>query len=101
MKHKRDLLLGEIFIQRTTTSFQERTEIVNKLRNTCFEYENILMNFHYETTMFGLDEEDNQSLNSTYTANLVSESESEIESEEEKKMNCKIQKNLYHGRFMM
>lgn len=50
------------------------------------------MNFHYETTMFGLDEEDNQSLNSTYTANLVSESESEIESEEkkEKKMNCKI-----------
>lgn len=62
------------------------------------------MNFHYETTMFGLDEEDNQSLNSTYAANLVSESESEIESEEEKKekkMNCKIQKNLYHGRFMM
>ena len=40
------------------------------------------MNFHYETTVFGLDDEGNQSLNSSYTASyLVSESESEIESE--------------------
>ena len=36
--------------------------------------------------MFGLDDEDNQSLNSSYTANyLVSESESEIESEKKER----------------
>ena len=75
MKHKRDLLLlpiGDI----------SKRSTMKQIRNTCFEYENILMNFHYETTVFGLDDEGNQSLNSSYTANyLVSESESEIESE--------------------
>ena len=44
------------------------------------------MNFHYETTVFGLDDEGNQYLNSSYTANyLVSESESEIESEKKER----------------
>ena len=39
-------------------SIQERYKIVNKIRNTCLKYENRLMKFQYETTIFGSDGED-------------------------------------------
>ena len=63
---------------------QERNEIIEKIRTTYLEYENLLNYFNYETILFvSDDDEDNQSSNSTHTANVVSESEKEIDSEKE------------------
>jgi hypothetical protein len=65
-------------------SVQERNEIIEKIRTTYLEYENLLTHFNYETTLFVFDdEEDNQSSNSTHTANIVSESEKESDSDNE------------------
>ena len=43
------------------------------------------MKFYYETTMFGLDDKNILSSNSSHIANLVSECGSETEIKEEKK----------------
>lgn len=63
----------------------EGNEIFNNIRNTCLEYENLLMKFYYETTMFGLDDKNILSSNSSHIANLVSECGSETEIKEDKK----------------
>jgi hypothetical protein len=63
-------------------SVQERNEIIEKIRTTYLEYENLLTYFNYETTLFvSDDDEDNQS--STHTANIVSESKKESDNEKE------------------
>lgn len=56
-----------------------------KSLTTCLEYENLLMKFYYETTMFGLDDKNILSSNSSHIANLVSECGSETEIKEDKK----------------
>jgi hypothetical protein len=69
-------------------SVQERNEIIEKIRTTYLEYENLLTYFNYDTTLFVFDDdEDNQFSNSTHRTNVISASEKQSDNEKEEESN--------------